>query len=46
LSMARAEAAALLNFDLADVPFGSDSVIRRCQLNVRFALKRTWLGDL
>ena len=25
---------------------GSDSVIRRCWLNVRFARKRTWPGDL
>src|SRR5215831_3640618 len=26
--------------------FGSDPVIRRCRLNVRFARKRTRLGDL
>src|SRR5499427_4660295 len=25
--------------------FGSDPVIRRCRLNVRFARKRKWLGD-
>ena len=24
---------------------GSDSVIRRCRLNVRFARKQTWQGD-
>src|SRR5262249_58142387 len=26
--------------------FGSDPVIRRCRLDVRFGRKRTWLGDL
>src|SRR5262249_45114069 len=30
----------------AAVREGSDSVVRRCRLNVRLARKRTWLGDL
>src|SRR5262249_3833118 len=29
-----------------DVVYGSDPVFRRCRLNVRFARKRTRLGDL
>jgi hypothetical protein len=38
--------AALRDFNVAYVGLGSNSVIRRCPLNARFARKRTWLGDL
>jgi hypothetical protein len=40
------EAAALRDFDPAYDGCGSESAIRRCLLNVRFARKRTRLGDL
>src|SRR5262245_917203 len=39
------ETAALRNFDPAYARLGSNSVIRRCRLNVRFARKRTRLSD-
>jgi hypothetical protein len=39
----RRKAAALRDYDLAHVRVGSDSVIRRCRLDVRFARKRTEL---
>jgi hypothetical protein len=42
----RTELAAPRNFNPAYDSFGSDSVIRRCRLDVRFARKRTGLGDL
>src|SRR5262249_5742527 len=37
---------AVLHFDPANVGFGSDSVIRRYRLDVRFARKRTRVGRL
>src|SRR5262245_46113466 len=40
------ETAALRDFDPAYARLGSDSVIRRRRLNVRFARKRTRLNDL
>jgi hypothetical protein len=39
----RHETAALQDFNPAYVAFGSDSVLRRCRFNVRFARKRTRL---
>jgi hypothetical protein len=38
--------AVLRDFEPVYVAYGSDPVIRRCRLNVRFARKRTRLGDL
>jgi hypothetical protein len=42
-SQLRQETAALQDFNRANVGSGSDSVIRRCRLDVRFARKRTRL---
>src|SRR5262249_50311827 len=36
----------IAGYDLAHVRIGSDSVFRRCRLDVRFARKRTRLADL
>src|SRR5215831_3880009 len=37
---------AVRDFVWAEDRNGSDPVIRQCRLDVRFARKRTWLGDL